>query len=91
MSFWTQKELYNYTSFDSTCAALVRRGVSTTTVQWIRATLEGRLVTAALNMPMRVAVSRDCPQGGILSPLLWCLTVDDLIAKLNRGGVYSQG
>jgi hypothetical protein len=42
-------------------------------------------------MPMRVAVSRDCPQGGILSPLLWCLTVDDLIAKLNRGGVYSQG
>jgi hypothetical protein len=26
-----------------------------------------------------------------LSPLLWCLVVDDLLTKLNKGGVYSQG
>jgi hypothetical protein len=26
-----------------------------------------------------------------LSPLLWCLVVDELIARLNGGGVYIQG
>jgi Reverse transcriptase (RNA-dependent DNA polymerase). len=44
----------------------------------------------ALNGPtMRVAVSS--PQRGVLLPLLWCLIVDDLIARLNRGGIYTQG
>jgi len=38
----------------------------------------------------RVVVSRGCPQGGVLSPLLWCL-VDDLIARLNGGGICTQG
>jgi hypothetical protein len=37
------------------------------------------------------AVSRGCPQGGVLSPLLWCLVVDDLLARLSGGGVYAQG
>ena len=36
-------------------------------------------------------MSRDCPQGGVLSPLLWCLVVNELSARLNVGGVYSQG
>ena len=38
-----------------------------------------------------VAVSRGSPQGGVLSPLLWCLVVNELLARLNGGGVYSQG
>jgi hypothetical protein len=47
---------------------------------------------AALNdVCVRVAVVRGCLQGGVLSPLLWCLVVDDLIARLNTGGVYCQG
>jgi hypothetical protein len=36
-------------------------------------------------------VSRGCPQGGVLSPVLWCLVVDELLARLNRGGVYTKG
>jgi hypothetical protein len=83
---------FNYISFDSMCAALIGRGVSSTIVQWVRATLEGRLATAALNDTfVRVAVSRGCLQGGLLSLLLWCLVVDDLIARLSMGGVYRQG
>jgi len=27
----------------------------------------------------------------VSSPLLWCLVVDKFIARLNRGGVYTQG
>jgi hypothetical protein len=38
-----------------------------------------------------VTVARGCPQGGVLSPLLWCLVVVELIARLNGGGVYTQG
>jgi hypothetical protein len=54
--------------------------------------LEGQLATAAMlsGLTRGVAVSRGCPQGGVLSPLLWCL-VNDLLARLNEGGVYSQG
>jgi len=36
-------------------------------------------------------VSRGCLQGGVLSPLLWCLVVSELLARLDEGGVYSQG
>ena len=27
----------------------------------------------------------------VLSPLMWCLVVEEFIARLNRGGVYTQG
>jgi len=40
---------------------------------------------------MRVAVSRDCLQEAVLLPLLWCLFVDDLMARLNMGCVNTQG
>jgi hypothetical protein len=65
---------FNNTSYDSMCAALVRHGVEHTIMRWNQATLEGQLATAALGGFSRsVAVSRGCPQGRVLSPLLWCL------------------
>jgi hypothetical protein len=49
------------------------------------------VVAAILNISsMRVVVSRWCQQGGMLSPLLWCLVVDDLIARLSGDGIYIQ-
>jgi len=80
------------TSYDSMCTALTRHGLDQSIVRWIRTTLEGRLATSALGDVSRsVAVSRGCPQGGVLSPLLWCLVVDELIIRLNEGSVYAQG
>jgi hypothetical protein len=38
-----------------------------------------------------LAISRCCPQGGVLSPLLWCLVVDDLLTRLSGGGIFIQG
>ena len=38
-----------------------------------------------------VAVFSSCPTGDVLSPLLCCLVIDDLIARLNGGGIYTQG
>ena len=64
---------FNNTSYDSLCAALVRHGVDHTIVRWVKVTLEGQQATVTLGSLSRsVAVSRGCPQGGVLSPLLWC-------------------
>jgi hypothetical protein len=68
------------------CAALAKHGVDHTILRWIRATLEGRLATATLGGVTRgITVSTGCPQGGVLSPLLWCLVVNELLARLNEG------
>jgi hypothetical protein len=40
---------------------------------------------------MRLAKSRSCPHGGVLSPLLLCLVVDDLLARLSGNGLLIQG
>jgi hypothetical protein len=74
------------------CVMLVRHGGDYTTVRWIRATLVGRAVAATLNgSSVRVAVSRGSPQWGVLSPLLWCLVVDDLIVRISGSGIYIPG
>jgi hypothetical protein len=84
--------VFNNTSYDSMCVALARHGVDHTIVRWVKATLEGRRATVTFGSLSRsVAVSRGCPQGGVLSPLLWCLVVDELLARLSGGGVYAQG
>jgi hypothetical protein len=38
-----------------------------------------------------VSAARGCPQGEVLSPLLWSLGLDDLIWKLNNDGYYTVG
>jgi hypothetical protein len=83
---------FNNTFYDTMCAALVRHGSDHNIVRWIRTTLEGRVAVATLNeFSMKLAISRGCPQGGVLSPLLWCLVVDDLLARLSGNGVFIQG
>jgi hypothetical protein len=74
------------------CDDFVRIGVGHTIGLCIKATLEGCQATATLNNSFRrYAVPRGCPQEGVLLPLLWCLVFDDLMERLNRGGVYTQG
>ena len=74
------------------CDALVRHGSEYTIVRWIKATLDGRLAVATLNeISLKFAISRSFPQGGVLSPLLWCLVVNGLLIRLSGGGVFIQG
>jgi len=84
--------VFSNTFYDSMCAALAKHGVNYTIRQWIRATPEGRLATVTLGgLSRSIRVSRGCPQGGVLSPLLWCLVVDEMLAGLSGVGVYTQG
>ena len=86
------EKAFNNTSYDSMCAALFKHWVDYTIIQWIRATLEGHRAVVTLDGSSKsVAVFRGCKQGGVLSPPLWCLVVDDLIARHNEGGIYTQG
>jgi hypothetical protein len=85
--FWIQKEHLTSLLFD--CSGQ-RFWVSSTIVHWIRDTMEGP-------RPWRLSVIiyegcgvYSCLQRDALSPLLWCLTVDDLITRLNGGSVYTQ-
>jgi hypothetical protein len=76
--------------YDTMCDALVRHGSEYNIVRWIKATLEGRVAAATLNeISLRFAISRGCPQG-VVSPLLWCLVVNDLITRLSGSGIFTQ-
>jgi hypothetical protein len=53
--------------------------------------LESRSIIATLSgETLEVSVTR-CPQGDVLSPMLWCLVVDGLLGELNEGGYYAIG
>ena len=76
---------FNSTSYDNMCDALVRHDGEYTIMRCIRATLEGRVAVATLNeYSLKFAISRGCTQGGLLSPLLWCLVVDDQVRWKRR-------
>ena len=76
---------FNNTCYDNMCDALVRHGSEYTIVQWIKATLEGRVAFATVNgVSLRFAISRRCLQGGVLSPPLWCLVVNGHFTRIAK-------
>jgi hypothetical protein len=36
-------------------------------------------------------VRRGCPQGGVLSPLLWNMVINSLLGRLNNESLWAQG
>jgi hypothetical protein len=40
---------------------------------------------------LRAFATIRCPQGGVLSPLLWSLVVDDLLCELGSNDHYTLG
>lgn len=65
-------------------------GLASTLIEWIHNMLY-RAIQFTVNTTTRSIVSRGCPQGGVLSPLLWNLVVNELIAELNASSLYSVG
>jgi hypothetical protein len=54
--------------------------------------LESRTITATLSgETLGASTSRGCLQGGVLSPLLWSLVVDNLLWGLNDDGYCTVG
>jgi ribonuclease HI len=83
---------FDNTKFDVICNALVEKGVDLKTGSWIKTMLENRKVHSSLGTATLIfKVLCGCPQGGVLSPLLWCMVVDSLLRQLNMSGIYAQG
>jgi hypothetical protein len=83
---------FDNTSFNAMVGAAKGRGLEETCCRWIRSMLESRLVHAFLTgSSLTARVVGGCPQGGVLSPLLWNLVVLELLADLNNQGLCAMG
>jgi hypothetical protein len=82
---------FDSTSFDIITKAAKEHGPGDKTSRWIESMLGGRKITVTLQEKQVGSVARGCPQGGVLSPLLWSLVVKELIGGLNGNGYYTLG
>jgi hypothetical protein len=89
-TFLDIKGAFDRTSFDTIKQAAERHGIEPAISKWICAMLESRNLNAILSGEnLRASAARGCPQGGVLSPLLWSLGVDALLWELNSNGYYT--
>ena len=64
-----------------------QKGIEADEIKWMMYMLTKRVVTAKLgNTTLTVQTARGCPQGGVLSPLMWCMVMDGLLSKLTQQG-----
>lgn len=83
---------FDKVSLDSITSSLSSRCVQPSIVRWITAMLSNREVRLEINgCVVQGSVVRGCPQGGVLSPILWNLVMDSLLVRLNDSGLYSLG
>lgn len=74
---------FDNASHASIRSAMYKRGFHGSIVDWITAALRNRCIVSRLGeSTIKVSTSKGCPQGGVLSPLLWSLVVDDLLNSL---------
>jgi hypothetical protein len=70
---------FDSTSFHIITKAAKWHGFGDTICHWIGSMLVSRKITATLaGETLEGSVARGCLQGGVLSPLLWGLVVDEL-------------
>jgi len=61
-------------------------------VDWTQNMLTDRNLTISLSKAtIGGRPTRDCPQGEVLTPLLWCLVVDEFLTKLKEAGFLVFG
>lgn len=76
---------FDNTSYEAITRAIRLKGIDETSCRWIDCMLRSRVIYATLlGDTVSAQVARGCPQGGVLSPLLWNLVMDGLIARLDN-------
>lgn len=81
-------------AFDNTSTEVILRSarvkkIPEWTCEWLENMLRNRRISAACeHCKNKIAPTRGYPQGGCLSPLLWCLVIDSLLCDLD--GVRSK-
>ena len=83
---------FSHASKEAIRAALEKRNVPSIIVAWIEHMLSNRQTTVEREGTTITGMVRSgCPQGGVLSPLLWCLVVDGLLELLSSRGLKVVG
>ncbi|CAB0007833.1 unnamed protein product [Nesidiocoris tenuis] len=83
---------FDNTSYASIRNAAHKKGVSPPTIRWIMAMLSSREVFSEMgDYRVTVLANCGCPQGGVLSPLLWLLVADGLLTLLVEQGFEVAG
>jgi len=79
---------FDNTSHEAIKRVLTNKRIDRTTSRWMCQMLATR--TAETNVGgnnFQISTSRGCPQGGVLSPLMWSMVVDKLLGILTENGV----
>lgn len=83
---------FDNTDFETIIKAVRSRRMDEVAIRWIIQMLSVRSIEATIcGTSTKLGVTRGCPQGGILSPILWCMVIDSLLVKLNDSGIFTQG
>jgi len=91
-TFFDIEGAFDNADFQAMTDALRARRTSKTVIRWIDSMLRSRRVRVEMDGTAKeVLVRRGCPQGGVLSPLLWSLVVDSLLVEMEFEGHYCQG
>lgn len=83
---------FDKASFQCFEAAANRFGMDPLLKEWILVMLRNRTLTASLrgtSVSMRPV--KGCPQGGVLSPLIWIMIADELLIDLNKSKYHTVG
>ena len=91
-SFLDISGAFDNTTFQSIKDAADAKGIDPQTTSWICSMLSSRIISAKLGQfSISAKTTKGCPQGGVLSPLLWSIVVDKILNDLNNCGFLTQG
>ncbi len=78
--------------FSSAERCMTEKKIPNNIIRWYMNLLRGRQVTAEVQgISSKVVPARGSPQGGVLSPLIWNLIMDELLVSFKRGPVKAIG
>lgn len=83
---------FDNTDFSIIRKSLEKKGISKLLTEWITSMLRNRNISASNQKSnIKYNPTRGCPQGGCLSPLLWCMVVDELLNTLKQNKFDTVG
>ncbi|XP_032690767.1 uncharacterized protein LOC116853705, partial [Odontomachus brunneus] len=83
---------FDSTSYKMIREAMTRHYIPTALVDWTQSMLTERSITVNFgDLTLEDKLSKGCPQGSVLSLLLWSLVVNDLLVKLQEMGLSTYG
>ena len=81
---------FNNVTMEAILESLDKQGIDNTLKRWIANMLSSRIVSSQLGSHnICRATQRGTPQGGVISPLLWVLVVNDLLKQLESKRITS--